>query len=234
MMPLLGPDRSIAGAIIRADRARESGDWAAAARLYRTALDRYPRNPPIWVQYGHALKESGEAAQAESAYRTAIGYDPRCADAQIQLGHLLKLLGRHKEAEAAYLRAFAMEPGLPDPLRALNGLGWLEPELLELRHQATAGRRVEGSADPGPDEAHRPLLELISEEFGDETARRVSGYLAIVETLSDAANAARRHRQLDELVRRMRRLARSLETPRPIEASIVVPVFERVEYTIAA
>ena len=66
-MPLLGRGRSIASAVIRADRARETGDWAVAARLYRTALDRYPRNAPIWVQYGHALKESGEPAEAETS-----------------------------------------------------------------------------------------------------------------------------------------------------------------------
>jgi GT2 family glycosyltransferase len=234
MMPLLGRGRSIAGAIIRADRARETGDWAVAARLYRMALDRYPRNPPIWVQYGHALKESGEPAQAETAYRTALAQDPHCADTQVQLGHVLKLLGRRKEAEAAYLRAFAIDRGLADPLSELRGLGWSEADLLELRRQATAERRVERSTDPGPAESRRPLLEFLCEEFGEDAARRISGYFAIIEGLSDAANATRRRRQLDELVRQMRRLAESVETPRPIEASIVIPVYDRVEYTIAA
>src|SRR2546423_1777595 len=123
MMPLLGRGRSIASAVIRADRARETGDWAVAARLYRAALDHYPRNAPIWVQYGHALKESGEPAEAETAYRTALAQAPYCADTQVQLGHVLKLLGRHKEAEAAYLRAFAINRGLADPLSGLCGLG---------------------------------------------------------------------------------------------------------------
>jgi hypothetical protein len=63
--------------IMRADRAREAGQWQIAASLYRTALDRKPGNPPIWIQYGHALKESGNRAMAEVAYRTAIGYSPR-------------------------------------------------------------------------------------------------------------------------------------------------------------
>src|SRR5215212_10044141 len=155
MMPLLGPRRSIAGAVIRADRAREAGDWAVAAQLYRTVLDRYPRNPPIWVQYGHALKESGEPAQAETAYRTALAQDPHCADTQVQLGHVLKLLDRQKEAEVAYLRAFAIDRGLADPLSELRGLGWSEADLLELRRQAEAERRVERSADAEPGEAHR-------------------------------------------------------------------------------
>jgi tetratricopeptide (TPR) repeat protein len=188
------------------------------------------------VQYGHALKESGEPARAETAYRTAIAHDPHCADTQVQLGHVLKLLGRHKEAEAAYLRAFAIDRGLADPLSELRGLGWSETDLLELRRQAEAERRAERSADadPGPAESRRPLLEFLREEFGEDAARRVTGYFAIIEGLSDAANTTRRQRQLDELVRRMRRLAESLDKPRPVQASIVIPVYNRVEYTITA
>jgi predicted Zn-dependent protease len=59
--------------VILADDARDAGQWDRAAQLYRQALDRNPDNPPIWVQYGHALKESGELrdpdrlAQAETA-----------------------------------------------------------------------------------------------------------------------------------------------------------------------
>src|SRR5438045_4994761 len=235
MMPLLGRGRSIASAVIRADRARETGDWAVAARLYRAALDHYPRNPPIWVQYGHALKESGEPAQAETGYRTALAQAPYCADTQVQLGHVLKLLGRHKEAEAAYLRAFAIDRGLADPLSELRGLGWSENDLLELRRQAEAERRVERSADPDPVEAYRPLLDYLREEFGQDAARRISGYFAIVDGLAGAEGSdSRRRRQLDELVRRMRRLAQSVDTPRPVQASVIIPVYDRVEYTIAA
>jgi hypothetical protein len=36
--------------ITLADRAQSTGQWQRAARLYRTALDRNPLNPPIWVQ----------------------------------------------------------------------------------------------------------------------------------------------------------------------------------------
>ena len=69
-----------------ANRARDARQWELAAQLYRKALDRYPRNFGIWVQYGHALKESGELrdpdklAQAEVAYRRALSLDPGAAD----------------------------------------------------------------------------------------------------------------------------------------------------------
>jgi tetratricopeptide (TPR) repeat protein len=75
--------------IILADQARDAGQWERAARLYRKALDRNPRNPAIWVQYGHALKESGELrdpdklAQAEVAYRRALSLEPGAADSYL-------------------------------------------------------------------------------------------------------------------------------------------------------
>jgi len=110
--------------ITRADRARDIRQWKLAARLYRKALNRNPKNPPIWLQYGHALKESAKAAEAESAYRIAIGYQPADADAHLHLGHVLKLQGNRSDAEAAYLRALAIDPMLPEPFEELRRLGW--------------------------------------------------------------------------------------------------------------
>jgi predicted Zn-dependent protease len=60
--------------IALADNARDAGQWERAAHLYKEALHDDPQNPPIWVQYGHALKEAGalrdpeKVSQAETAY----------------------------------------------------------------------------------------------------------------------------------------------------------------------
>jgi tetratricopeptide (TPR) repeat protein/SAM-dependent methyltransferase/uncharacterized protein YbaR (Trm112 family) len=129
------------GLITRADRAQVARQWPLAARLYRKALDRNPDNPPIWVQYGHALKEAGDPAAAEHAYRTALSYAPGVADTNLQLGHALKLRGKIEEAQAAYLRSFARDPSLPHPLLELGELGWSHLELAELR--AFAGPKIE-------------------------------------------------------------------------------------------
>ena len=124
-----------------ADRARDAEQWDLAVQLYRKALDQRPGNTAIWVQYGHALKESGglcdpdKLAQAEAAYRTALSLGPGTADTYLQLGHALKLQTKTAEAQAAYLRAFALDPSLPGTLRELNGLGWSDAELCELRRQ---------------------------------------------------------------------------------------------------
>ena len=118
--------------ITLADRARDVGDWETAARHYRTALRRNPRNAPIWIQYGHALKESGEHARAEAAYRTAIESGPELPDAHLQLAHLLKVQGRIDDAKAAYLRAFAIGRSVLDAARDLTELCWSDAELSRL------------------------------------------------------------------------------------------------------
>jgi len=118
--------------ISRADRARDARQWPIAAELYRKALDRNPHNPPIWIQYGHALKESGDLAEAESAYRAAMARDAGAAEPFLQLGHVLKMRGRCEEAQAAYLRAFALQPSMSEPLSELGNLGWPEAQVAEL------------------------------------------------------------------------------------------------------
>src|SRR5262249_43529534 len=115
-----------------------------AADLYRRALDRNPANPPIWVQFGHALKESGKLAEAERAYRAAIARDPALADSHLQLGHVLKLPGKQEEAEAAYLRAFALAPTLPHSCEGLRDLGWSEARVGQLQRLLAEAEPVGG------------------------------------------------------------------------------------------
>jgi tetratricopeptide (TPR) repeat protein len=140
--------RRRAGTITLADRARDVGDWASAARFYRKALDRRPQNPPIWVQYGHALKEMGRLAEAEGAYRMAVAHDPSAAESWLQLGHALKLQTRNDAAEAAYLRAVALGPALLQPLDELRACGWSHRQAGEL------GAMLRGDG-PAPLEAER-------------------------------------------------------------------------------
>src|SRR6266576_4241314 len=122
-MPLFHRDnRREPSVISRADRAREAGQWEDAAGLYRIALDRKPRNPPIWIQYGHALKEGGHRASAETAYRNAIAYQPDDPEGYLQLGHVLKLQGKMVEARLAYRCALVLDASLADAARELGQL----------------------------------------------------------------------------------------------------------------
>jgi tetratricopeptide (TPR) repeat protein/GT2 family glycosyltransferase len=109
----------------RADRARDGGDYAAAAELYRRALALDPRRPAIRVQLAHMLKELTRFGEAEAAYRQALAQSPDDGDLHLQLGHLLKLLGRTEDAVAAYFAARELLPDSDAPTVELRALGAL-------------------------------------------------------------------------------------------------------------
>lgn len=118
-----------AGGIVRGDRARDAGRWDLAARHYRRALERMPKAPAIWVQYGHALKALGELPAAEAAYRRSLALDPGAADTWLQLGHALKLQGRLAEAAEAYAECLARDPASPHAQNELAALGWTSAQI---------------------------------------------------------------------------------------------------------
>jgi GT2 family glycosyltransferase len=140
-----------------------------------------------------------------------------------------------KEAEAACLLALAMDSGLSGPLEELRELGWSEGKIAELRRQRET-EPVSRSGEFGSPSKQRKLAELLKEEFGEGSANRVAGYFALVEALHRSGGAKQEHRGrlIESLTRRMRLLSETADTPGPIHASIVIPVFNRVEYTIAA
>jgi GT2 family glycosyltransferase/tetratricopeptide (TPR) repeat protein len=174
------------------DRARDTKQWPAAARHYRRALARNPRDTAVWVQYGHALKEEGHLSEAEVAYRRALDGDPALADTHLQLGHVLKLQQKMPAARAAYLRAFALAPTLPYPLDELAGLGWSEAQLGHLR-------RLHYASDPtvladdhqGAEERRRkpvPILAAATKSAFSQDARAKEIYQQLVASL-DAASS---------------------------------------------
>jgi tetratricopeptide (TPR) repeat protein len=105
-----------------ADMARDDGQWAEAAQLYREVLALDPGLAPIWVQYGHMLKESGHAEEAGKAYQQALELDPGNADTHLQFGHLLKITDRRLAAIQMYARALELNPSLRDARLELERL----------------------------------------------------------------------------------------------------------------
>jgi glycosyltransferase involved in cell wall biosynthesis/tetratricopeptide (TPR) repeat protein len=175
------------GVIHRANLARDARQWELAAELYRKALERNPGNPPIWVQYGHALKESGELRdphslmQAESAYRKAVSLDQGVADSYLQLGHVLKLQGKVEEARAAYLQANALGYSLDSVAMELTQLGWSEAHFSELRGMlgvdivpactpSDAGATEENDAIPHPNVRNLSAQGLSASDPDDVAA----------------------------------------------------------------
>lgn len=163
-------NRSKETVITRADRALGAGQMELALSLYRQALDRNPRNPPIWIQCGHILKETGKLRQAEAAYRRALSDDPRSADAYLHLGHALKLQDRREEAEGAYVRAFALASSSPEAARELTSFGWTEDQLSQMRQAVEAPIAEKTSATAGQTWAFarkRPSVVTLADRARD-------------------------------------------------------------------
>jgi len=108
---LAGREGRVRHFLRRADRARDAGDCAVAASLYRRALALDVGRADIRVQLAHMLKELAHFGEAEAAYRQALAQTPEDGDIQLQLGHLLKLLGRTDDATAAYSAAHRLLNG---------------------------------------------------------------------------------------------------------------------------
>jgi len=129
-------------AITLGDRATATRQWHLAASLYRSVLDRNPANPPIWVQYGHALKESGNLSEAAIAYRMAIHYKDNDADSRLQLAHVLKLQNKRDEAESAYICAFVLDPSLDEALSELTAFDWSPLQIQSLKKMCQSDGNV--------------------------------------------------------------------------------------------
>jgi ADP-heptose:LPS heptosyltransferase len=114
------------GLIARANVARDSGRFAAAAALYQEAIDLGWSDPRIRVQCGNMLKDSGQYREAEQHYLRAIEALPGDADVLLQMGHAQKMAGDLVQAESYYRRALELQPGWEFALKELAGLAGSE------------------------------------------------------------------------------------------------------------
>jgi GT2 family glycosyltransferase/spore maturation protein CgeB len=107
--------------IAEADAARDSGDWANAARLYGKAVRLEEGKSWAWVQYAHALKESGSATAAVDAYERAMALSPDDIDPLLHLCHLLKRLGHPAAIERfGHLRDLTGDMSINDEISRLT------------------------------------------------------------------------------------------------------------------
>ena len=64
------------------------GDYAPAIEIYDELLTHYPRNPKVWMSFGHALKTAGQTERAIAAYRRSIEMEPALGEAWWSLANL--------------------------------------------------------------------------------------------------------------------------------------------------
>lgn len=234
--------------VLLGDRARDAADWERAAEFYKKALDRNPRNAPIWIQYGHALKESSRLAEAETAYRMSLAYQPAAADAHLQLGHTLKLQNKKADAEVDYLRAFVLDPSLSNVLNELAGLGWSEPQLSELKRQASKddadaarpeeldpnwAKRLRNSAGDDVVWLSDDLREYLAERFDAATVHFIREMMAVIDR-NEAEASFVGSGDFEDLVQRVRAAAAESDPNRSIDVTIILPVFNGLVFTLTA
>src|SRR5207249_2368769 len=81
--------------------------------------------------------------------------------------------------------------------------------------------------------SHRYLAEIIEWEAGEAAAQRIVPYFKIIENLDVGGSTLSRAEKLEMLVERMRTLSTSLVSEGEPEVTIIVPAYNKVEYTIA-
>lgn len=108
-MTAASPERLPAGAddaaVLAAAAALERTDRDAAARAYRSLLQRSPTLAAAWFGLGNVHHARGDLPAAEQSFERAAALDPRAADAWNNLALTRLALGRADAARAAAQRA---------------------------------------------------------------------------------------------------------------------------------
>ena len=99
------------------------GDFAAAARQFRQAVDLEPGDPLLHLSLALALDRAGDPRAALPALDEALRLDPELAQAHHVLGTLLERAGRDREAIERFTTAAAHAPEAAETqLRLANAL----------------------------------------------------------------------------------------------------------------
>ena len=88
------------------------GEHDRAITFYEDLLAQYPRQPRIWLNYGHALRTTRRLHDAVAAYRRCIALAPGLGEAYWSLANLK--VAAVSENEAAAMQAQLRRPALSD------------------------------------------------------------------------------------------------------------------------
>jgi predicted Zn-dependent protease len=78
-------------------------DYAQSIEVYETVLRDYPRQPKIWMSYGHSLKTAARQDESVAAYRRAIAMQPTLGEAYWSLANLKTF--RFSDADVRAIRS---------------------------------------------------------------------------------------------------------------------------------
>lgn len=91
------------------------GEYARSSDMYSSLLSEYPRNPKVWLSYGHVLKTEGRLEKCVETYREAIRRDPAFGEAYWSLANLKTF--RFSDAELLTIQEKLSDPDLPKEAR---------------------------------------------------------------------------------------------------------------------
>ena len=105
-----------------AEIAEDEGDWAAAERHYRRALDVDGADQSAAFNLANALRAQDRDAEAQVYLRRALAIDPTFAEAWYNLAGLLDVAADRTGAKESLDKALAIDPGYADALYNLGQL----------------------------------------------------------------------------------------------------------------
>ena len=97
---------------LRAATLGKLGDFSEAIQLYETLLDKMPKQPRMWLSYGHMLKTVGRQADGIASYRKALAIEPRLGEAWWSLANLKTV--KFDEADIAAMERALQSSELSD------------------------------------------------------------------------------------------------------------------------
>ncbi|MEJ5155931.1 tetratricopeptide repeat protein, partial [Gluconobacter wancherniae] len=148
-----------------ADRARDGGDYLAAAELYEKVIA-LGGHASIAMAAGHMRKEAKDFVAAERHYQNVREANPDDPEIYMQLGHFYKTVGRFSDAQRYYMLAmknhYANFDEVKHELRAIH-------ESEELSREQRRSDSLEGAGFKGlvSERLFPRRLDQLQREYGE-------------------------------------------------------------------
>ena len=160
---------TIQEALAAAVRHHQSGQLAAAARIYRRIIEIAPDQTDALHLLGLVVRRAGQAGAALRLLSRALRLDPAMAEPRLNLGNMLRDHG-HGAAAAAYRSAIALRPELAAAYESLGGLHRGQGRSAEAERACRRAIRL----NPMAVEGHNGLANVLQER--DELNGAVAAY----------------------------------------------------------
>jgi tetratricopeptide (TPR) repeat protein len=138
------------------------GEDERVAKLYEDLLETYPKQPRIWLNYGHNLRAVGRSEDAKAAYKRSIALAPGLGDAYWSLANLKVASFTADEEEAMRVQAARGDLSADDRLHLHYALGKaLEDKgdyAASFEHYASGARLRRAETVYSADDNHAQML----------------------------------------------------------------------------